>query len=134
MLQKEVADSMSAETGKMKMLSVATQFYGEVIKLFDVDPISFSPPPKVISSVVRIKVNKEQMYKVNLVSDFFKFVKAGFYSPRKKISNSLSLGLSIEKELVRGLLEEARVDPNCRPSILTIEEWVGLYEKNEERI
>ena len=44
------------------------------------------------------------------------------------------MGLAIEKEIVIELLEKTGIDPSCRPSILTIQDWVNLYEKNEQRI
>tara|TARA_B100000029_G_C17384593_1_gene891058 strand:- start:81 stop:878 length:798 start_codon:yes stop_codon:yes gene_type:complete len=132
MVQKEVAESMSAEVGKMKLLSVATQFYGDVFKLFDVFPESFSPPPKVISSVVKIKVRKDILYDVDSTNNFFKFVKSGFNSPRKKISNSLSFGLSVPKEKIIELLKNSNVNPDSRPSLLTINDWVDLYERNKK--
>ncbi|MDP7194161.1 MAG: 16S rRNA (adenine(1518)-N(6)/adenine(1519)-N(6))-dimethyltransferase RsmA [Dehalococcoidia bacterium] len=132
MVQKEVAESMSAEIGKMKLLSVTTQFFGDVIKLFDVFPNSFSPPPKVISSVVKIKVREKLSYNVDSIDNFFTFVKAGFKSPRKKIHNSLSLGLSVEKERIIELLKDSNVNPDDRPSILSINDWITLYETNKK--
>ena len=132
MVQKEVAESISAKVGKMKLLSVATQFYGDVFKLFDVYPESFSPPPKVISSVVKIKVRENFLYNVDSSNDFFKFVKSGFNSPRKKISNSLSFGLSVPKEQIIELLKNTNVDPDSRPSLLTINDWIDLYERNKK--
>ena len=57
MLQKEVVDRMAAMPGSRTYgrLSVMTQFRAEVTRLFDVPPESFSPAPKVISSIVRLR-------------------------------------------------------------------------------
>lgn len=56
MLQKEVVDRMAATPGHKAFgrLSVMLQHRYKIVKLFDVPPDAFSPPPKVISSVVRM--------------------------------------------------------------------------------
>mgnify|MGYP001640712760 FL=1 len=55
MLQKEVVDRIVAGPGSdMGRLSVFLQNHYQVVKLFDVPPEAFDPPPKVDSSVVRM--------------------------------------------------------------------------------
>lgn len=56
MLQREVIDRMVAEpgSGDYGRLSVMLQARYAMYKLFDVPPESFDPPPKVMSSVVRM--------------------------------------------------------------------------------
>ena len=55
MLQKEVVDRMVAVPGSdMGRLTVFLQNHYQVVKLFDVPPEAFDPPPKVDSSVVRM--------------------------------------------------------------------------------
>ena len=55
MLQKEVVDRMVAVPGSdMGRLTVFLQNHYQVVKLFDVPPEAFHPPPKVDSSVVRM--------------------------------------------------------------------------------
>ena len=55
MLQKEVVDRMVAGPGSdMGRLTVFLQNHYQVVKLFDVPPEAFDPPPKVDSSVVRM--------------------------------------------------------------------------------
>ena len=57
MLQKEVVDRMAAGPGSKTYgrLSVMLQVSCEVTPLFDIGPESFDPPPKVDSSVVRLR-------------------------------------------------------------------------------
>ena len=56
MLQREVVDRMVAQpgTGDYGRLSVMLQARYAMEKLFDVDPDAFDPPPRVVSSVVRM--------------------------------------------------------------------------------
>lgn len=55
MLQKEVVDRIVAVPGSdMGRLTVFLQNHYQVVKLFDVPPEAFDPPPKVDSSVVRM--------------------------------------------------------------------------------
>lgn len=56
MLQKEVVDRMVARPGQKAYgrLSVMLQLRYKMHALFDVPPVCFSPPPKVMSAVVRM--------------------------------------------------------------------------------
>src|SRR5215203_622457 len=55
MVQREVADRMTAQPPDMSLLAVAVQFYGNPRTVFRVPPGAFRPPPKVDSSVVHIE-------------------------------------------------------------------------------
>src|SRR5699024_3027072 len=57
MLQKEVVDRMVARPGSRTYgrLSVASAARAEASLLFDVAPGCFTPPPRVMSSVVRLR-------------------------------------------------------------------------------
>jgi 16S rRNA (adenine1518-N6/adenine1519-N6)-dimethyltransferase len=50
MLQLEVAEAVVALPGRMSLLSVATQVYGQARMVMKVAPGAFSPPPKVHSA------------------------------------------------------------------------------------
>tara|TARA_R110000868_G_scaffold383578_5_gene650618 strand:- start:697 stop:1470 length:774 start_codon:yes stop_codon:yes gene_type:complete len=93
MMQKEVAQRLvaSPSTKEYGILSVQTQLMSTPELLFDVSPNSFSPPPKVMSSVIRITFNKPKM----LCSDktLKSVVRTAFNQRRKKLSNSLKPAL-----------------------------------------
>ncbi len=57
MLQREVVERMMAPAGSSErgFLSVVVEAYCETEKLFDVGPGAFRPPPKVWSSVIRVR-------------------------------------------------------------------------------
>src|SRR5688572_30428300 len=57
MLQREVVERMTAPAGSSErgFLSVLIEAYCETERLFDVGPGAFKPPPKIWSSVVRLR-------------------------------------------------------------------------------
>lgn len=89
MMQKEVAERLVAEPSSKQygILSVQTQLFCTPEILFDVSRNSFSPPPKVTSSVIRLKFDKP---KLPFSDDTLKsVVRTAFNQRRKKLSNSL---------------------------------------------
>jgi 16S rRNA (adenine1518-N6/adenine1519-N6)-dimethyltransferase len=128
MIQREVALEMAAPVGKMGMLSVATRFYADAEVMFDVPGDAFIPPPKVVSSVIRLVKRPEKALSVDDEAAFFKFVRAGFKAPRKQLHNSISRGLIIEVEEASDIIARAELDSMRRPRTLSIDEWGRLYE------
>ena len=64
------------------------QIFYEVEYLFDVPPESFNPPPKVISSVIRLK-RKTNPIPIKSERSLFILVKAAFNQRRKMLRNAL---------------------------------------------
>lgn len=91
MLQKEVADRLAAcaNTPEYGRLSVMVQYHCEVEILFDVPPQAFSPPPKVWSSIIRLKPYRKLPYPAKNYDAFAAIVKAAFGQRRKQLRNSL---------------------------------------------
>lgn len=88
MVQKEVADRLIAKvsTKPYGRLSVLMQLHCKLEKKFDVEPENFSPPPKVVSSVIKITPTKN----INLNYDKIdQLLKDSFFSRRKIIKNNL---------------------------------------------
>ena len=128
MIQREVALEMAAPEGKMGMLSVATRFYADPEVLFDVPGSAFIPPPKVVSSVIRLIRRPDKPLDLDDEAGFFKFVRAGFKAPRKQLHNSLARGLIIEVEQASNIIARADLDSMRRARTLSIAEWGRLYE------
>jgi 16S rRNA (adenine1518-N6/adenine1519-N6)-dimethyltransferase len=61
MLQREVADRVTAAPDALERgyFSVFVEAYCEAEKLFDVSPQAFRPVPKVVSTVVRLRVREK---------------------------------------------------------------------------
>ena len=126
MVQKEVADSMTATPGGMSMLSVATQYYAEARIVCSVPPAAFRPPPKVRSAVVRLDVRERPAVETPDRDLFFRVVRAGFSAPRKQLHNSLGHGLGIVPAAAASLLERAGIDGRRRPATLSLPEWAAV--------
>ena len=127
MLQAEVAGRMAAAPGQMSYLSVEMQVMAEVRLLFRIPARSFSPPPKVQSAVVRLDVRDSPEVEVDDLAAFLKLAQAGFAAPRKRLRNSLAVGLRITPGEAAALLAEASVDGDQRPQMLRLESWRDIY-------
>jgi 16S rRNA (adenine1518-N6/adenine1519-N6)-dimethyltransferase len=126
LVQKEVARRLAAKPGDMSILGISAQLFAEV-SLGDVIPASFfTPPPKVDSQVVILKTRQTPFLTDVDEKDFFKVVKAGFSSKRKKLRSSLSGGLNIDKSEVEVILQKAGVSPDARAEELDLGQWVSL--------
>jgi len=90
MVQKEVGERICSQSGKKSygILSVLIQIYFDVEYVFDVKPEDFTPPPRVISSVIKGVRNKR--LDIGVSYSFLKsIVKNSFQNRRKTLRNSL---------------------------------------------
>lgn len=128
LVQKEVAERLAAEPGGMSILAVSAQVFAEV-SLGDVVPAEyFTPPPKVDSQVVVLRVRPQSLLGSIDERTFFRVVRAGFSAKRKKLRSSLAGGLAISKDEAEALLEKASINPSARAEALAIEDWLRLAE------
>ena len=89
MFQKEVAQRVAAPEGSKVygVTSVLVQAWYKVEYLFDVPERSFTPPPKVMSGVIRM-VPLPQPLPMKSRAAFFTLVKAAFGQRRKTLRNA----------------------------------------------
>lgn len=89
MIQKEVAQRLCAHprTKAYGILSVAADLIGRAKIQFDVQPGCFYPKPRVVSAIIEIVFDKEQI-DIDDFTDIMKLVKASFSQRRKKIRNA----------------------------------------------
>ena len=136
LVQREVAERICAKSGDLSVLSIASQVYADCELGQFVPRELFTPPPKVDSQVVILKIlekNKLELFneKNNLkISEkhFFRVVKAGFAARRKKISKALSANLAISKDQAIRILSKANVSPDIRAQDISIEEWLAITQ------
>jgi 16S rRNA (adenine1518-N6/adenine1519-N6)-dimethyltransferase len=139
MLQREVVERILAPAGSSErgFLSVLIEGYCETEKLFDVAPGSFRPPPKVWSSVLRLKFRPGLAVKVKEEELLWATVSAGFAQKRKTILNNLrnssgGLQQAIQKNGGASIvLCKAEVELQRRAETLTIEEWGRIVRAME---
>jgi len=127
MVQKEVAEAIVAEPGRMSLLSISVQFYGEPRIVSYVPARCFYPVPEVDSAILRVKLYPSPAVAVTDKASFFELVRAGFTASRKQIANSLAQGLGLTKTEVLPLLEQAGIVPQRRAETLTLDEWARLW-------
>lgn len=128
MIQKEVADSIVAELGKMSLLSVSIQFYAKPVIVDYVASESFYPRPKVDSAIVHLDVYQQPAVEVADIGKFFEVVRAGFSAPRKQLHNALSQGLWLPPQDAIELLNQADIAPQRRAQTLSLDEWHRVYQ------
>lgn len=123
MVQKEVAERITAAPGSMSILSVAAQYYADVEYLFTVPKTDFEPQPKVDSAVIRFSINKTAPGDADL---FFRVVKIGFSARRKTLCNNLANGFHCTKEEMSAVLEKIGLANSVRAQELSIADWGAL--------
>jgi len=132
MVQKEVAEAITARPGKMSLLAVSVQFYGEPRIISRVPAQCFYPAPRVDSAILRIDPHPQPRVAVDEGS-FFDLVRAGFTAPRKQLVNSLAQGLGVSKNEALSLLERADIASQRRAETLTLGEWARLWRVFKEK-
>lgn len=122
MLQKEVVDRMAASPGSRTYgrLSVMTQFRCHVTPLFDVLPESFSPVPRVISSIVCLRPLKAPPVDAGSFENLERIVSAAFSMRRKTLRNSLRDHLTADQIVAAG------IDPGQRAEQLSLSQFAAL--------
>jgi 16S rRNA (adenine1518-N6/adenine1519-N6)-dimethyltransferase len=122
MLQKEVVDRMSANSGNKQYgrLSVMLQYRYQIENLFKVPASAFFPPPKVESAIARLTPRRTIERPVNNLLDFEKIVKQAFSQRRKTLRNTLKGSLSAEQ------MESVGVSPTNRAEVLSVDNFVDL--------
>ena len=139
MLQREVVERVLAEAGTTDrgFISVLVEAYCEAEKLFDVAPGAFRPPPRVWSSVMRLKFRPRINAELADEKLLWETVSAGFAQKRKTILNNLrSSSGRLQDRLKRNggasiVLCKAQIDLKRRAETLTLEEWGRLVRAIE---
>ncbi len=122
MVQKEVALRMVAQPGDKNYgrLSVMLQYRCDGAYLFDVEPASFTPPPRVDSAVVRLTPRLKPNHEVDDYDMFSRIVQNAFGQRRKTLANSL-------KNLVeREALEQCGIAPGLRAENLSVADFARI--------
>jgi 16S rRNA (adenine1518-N6/adenine1519-N6)-dimethyltransferase len=123
LVQKEVAARLAARPGTRDYgyLSVQTQLLADVEALFDVRPSAFRPPPKVDSTVIRLRArNRAVELRIKDTARFLDFLKLCFHQKRKTLRNNLA------GEYGKGALN-GRPEAGKRAEQLTLGEFAELY-------
>lgn len=125
MFQKEVALRLVAQprTKDYGRLSVLSQWYTKPSLAFDISPKSFTPPPKVMSSVVVLTPYKSPPYPA--CSHKLESILKHTFNQRRKM---LRASLKTLTPHYNDLLIKAGISPTQRPEELTVKDFCNLSE------
>ena len=134
MLQKEVVDRIAAGPGSdMGRLTVFLQNHYQVVKLFDVPPEAFDPPPKVDSSVVRM-VPLPRPH-TTAIAQLEAALAAAYAQRRKMLRRTLGSWLAQQHpsfDLEKAVADDARLVPltdlSQRPEQIPVTAWYALAD------
>jgi 16S rRNA (adenine1518-N6/adenine1519-N6)-dimethyltransferase len=134
MLQKEVADRISAKPGTKDYgsLSIAVQYYTKAETVMIVPKTVFVPQPNVDSAVIRLTVREKPAVIVKDEKFFFTVTKASFAQRRKTLLNNLTSQLPSgkeKKEEILQALEKSGIEPSRRGETLSLDEFGRLSDE-----
>ena len=129
MFQKEVADRIIAKenTSQFGRLTILMNWRLNITKVFDIGPNSFSPKPKIESTVLHF-IPKKKFHKFKNSKNIEIVTRTFFNQRRKMIKNPLKQLFKNPKDIS----DKLNIDLNLRPqnlSILQFYEIINEYEK-----
>ncbi len=127
MMQREVADRVSAAPGVREygLLSATAQMNAKVEHLFVLSPSSFSPPPEVYSTVLRLTfVPRFEELQVD-PKEFDRFLKQSFAQKRKTLENNLRFA-GYERARIAAAWPDS-ISQQARAESLALEEMAAIY-------
>ena len=129
MFQKEVADRIISDfnTKNYGRLSILANWKLDIKKIIDIKPSSFSPKPKVDSSVLFFKP-KKNFFKLNDPKNLEKITRTFFMHRRKMIKKPYNLLFNKKTEVASKL----NIDLNLRPQNLNFETFYKLTDEYEK--
>lgn len=131
MIQKEVADRLIAIPGGKNTgaITYTVYYYAESKSIMEVPNSSFIPEPDVISEVIKLDIRKEPIVIPKNTEKMFKIIKLAFTQKRKTLINSLTNNkIFKDKKEGKELLATLKMDENCRPEELTLEQFAEISD------
>ncbi len=125
-VQKEFAKRITAAPGSKDYgsFSCFVKYYANPKIIFNIKKNSFWPVPKVDSCFLRLDIRRRPALSKKNERLFFKITRAAFNKRRKTLRNSL-FGIIPAKKL-SSFFSKNRIDANCRPEKLTLEDFARL--------
>jgi len=127
LVQKEVAERVTAKPGHMSLLSVAAQFHWQVSLGREVPAELFTPPPKVDSQILILNKRQQPLFKEIDEQKFFRLIRAGFAQRRKTLLNNLTGGLGLTRDQGETICKSADIEPTRRAQTLSLDDWHRLH-------
>lgn len=136
MLQKEVAERITAGPGEMSLLALSIQYFAHAEIVEIVPSADFYPAPEIDSAVIKITphprhslANGEGIKGRGVDILFFRLARIGFSAKRKMLKKNLANGLKISVQETEKALQSVNLDLKIRPQDLSLENWKDLFAK-----
>ena len=132
MMQKEVADRLSAEPGTKDYgsLTLAVQYRMNAKLAFTVSRTAFVPNPNVDSAIISLTPREPLAVQPRDEKQLFELFKIGFVMRRKTLWNNLTTafgkGEAMQAKLTAAL-EALDLDPRTRAEKLSLERFIELH-------
>ncbi len=128
MFQKEVADRITSKfnTSTYGRLSILANWKLKVVKICDIKPISFSPKPKVDSSLLLFSP-KNNTFKIEDPKNLEKVTRVFFSHRRKMLKKPFNKLFNGDQKI----LDKLKIDLNLRPQNLDFETYYQLTSEYE---
>jgi len=128
MFQKEVADRIISNfnTSKYGRLSILSNWKLDIKKICDIKPTSFSPKPRVDSSLLFFKP-KINFFKIENPKNLEKITRVFFSQRRKMLKKPFNQLFNGNLEVINKL----KIDLNLRPQNLNFETYYKLTQEYE---
>ena len=129
MFQKEVADRIIAESNNSKYgrLSILTNWKLNVEKIINIKPQSFSPRPKIDSSLL-LFTPKENSFELKDAKNLEKVTRIFFSQRRKMLKKPFNQLFNGDKKI----LNKLKIDLNLRPQNLDFDTYYKLTSEYEK--
>ena len=129
MFQKEVADRIISDfnTSKYGRLSILSSWKLNIKKIIDIKPQSFSPRPKIDSSLL-LFTPKEKFFKLKNSKNLETITRIFFSQRRKMLKKPFNQVFSNGKEVA----EKFGIDLNLRPQNLKPDTYLKLAKEYED--
>jgi 16S rRNA (adenine1518-N6/adenine1519-N6)-dimethyltransferase len=121
LVQKEVAERVVARDGKESILSLSVKAYGTPRIVANVPRGHFAPPPSVDSAILLIDDISRAFFSDVTEEQFFRTVRAGFASKRKRLVSNL--GAAYGKKQARTACSSCGIHENVRAEDVRLEQW-----------
>ncbi len=136
MVQKEVADKLLALPGDdaYGLPSALCRYYCEPELEQIVPAAAFTPPPKVDSAFVHLRMRPSPPLPVADEKLLLSLMKAGFALRRKTLVNALGGMAGCSADTLRELLGAQGLSPTVRGEALCVEQWITLANACAEQM
>lgn len=129
LLQKEVAERICSDPGKLNLAAISVQLYSKPQIQFFVAKTAFWPVPKVDSALIKIdEISEKPLYPILDIKTFWQIVRVGFASPRKQLHNNLAAGLKLDAVIINRALEQTGLNPKARAQEVSIDQWIKIAD------